>query len=172
MSLPLPRRSPAHAVTIGFFVLIIGLVSAGLWMIVQQQPRPTTDIPDQIAGYRLVRSVKGAEALQAVGGMHRGTTEMTDAWIAYYDRGAISWVGITRSPSDAQEQLDAMLQAIGRGGTPFSKPQAATLGGYQVFTTGDQGSVNYFFRSGLRVVWVRPPNDRGSEFLNAALPLL
>ena len=162
-------RSSFKAVQLGFFVLIVAVVAAGLWSVVQQRPQSDSTIPKEVAGYRLQRSVEGSQALQMVAGLHQGSPQVTEAWVAYYERGGTVWAGTTASIDAAKAQLEDMAQAIGKGGTPFSDLREISLVGRRAFTVSDSTSVHYFFQGGTKVIWITPPGDSGLPFVEAAM---
>ena len=164
-------KSSFKAVQLGFFVLMVVVVAAGLWSVVQGRPQASA-IPQEVAGYKLVRLVEGSQALQIVATLHRGSLQITEAWIAYYERGGSVWAGTTASMDAAREQVEAMAQAIGKGGTPFSSPQEISLAGRRLFTVSDSSSTHYFFQDGVRVIWITSPWDSGLPFVEAALDKL
>ena len=104
-----------------------------------------------------------------VGQMHQGSPQLAEAWVAYYEGGGVVWAGTAASTDAAGELLEAMAQAIGKGGTPFTGPQELRLGGRRVFTVNDGGSSHFFFQSGSTVIWVTPPPADGLRFLGTAL---
>jgi hypothetical protein len=65
--------------------------------------------------------------------------------------------------------VEAMAQAIGNGGTPFSNLREISLTGRRVFTVTDSNSAHYFFQSGAKVIWIAPPGDSGPPFVETAL---
>lgn len=163
-------RSPGAAIApkIGLVVLIAALVVVVPWIVLQQRSRHSS-IPREIAGYKLVRSVQGAEAVQMAVGMHQGSPKIIDAWIAYYEPDGVVWVGKTESPQVAQEQLEAMDQAIAKGGTGYSSPGELQISGRRVLAVVDRSGTNYFFQDGQRVVWVKAPEGSGTSFVEALL---
>ena len=160
--------TPFTVVQLGFFVLMAVVVAAGLWGVVQRRPRASA-IPEELAGYRLVRSVDGPQALQMVAGLHQGSPQITEAWVAYYERGGVMWAGTAVSGEAAREQLEAMAQAIGKGGTPFSDLREISLAGRRVFTVRDSSNAHYFFQSGALVIWITAPGVSGAPFVEAVL---
>ncbi|MBF8266549.1 MAG: hypothetical protein HW388_57 [Dehalococcoidia bacterium] len=154
----------------GFFVLIVAVVAAGLWGVVQRLPQASA-IPEEIGGFRLLSTVEGPQALQMVAGLHQeGSPQLTEARVAYYEQGGVVWAGTATSPDAAREQLEAMAQAIGEGGTPFSNLRELSLAGRRVFTVSDGNNAHYFFfQSDAQVIWITPPGDSGTFFVEAAL---
>ena len=73
--------SSFKAVQLGFFVLMVVVVAAGLWSVVQGRPQASA-IPQEVAGYKLVRLVEGSQALHIVATLHRGSLKITESWIA------------------------------------------------------------------------------------------
>ena len=163
-------RSPGAAIApkIGLVVLVAALVVVVPWMVLQQSSRHNS-IPKEVAGYKLVRSVQGAEAVQMAVGMHQGSPKIIDAWIAYYEQDGVVWVGTTESPQVAQEQLEAMDQAIAKGGIGYSIPSELQISGRRVLAVADRSGTNYFFQSDSRVIWAKPPEGSGTSFVEALL---
>ena len=161
------KGSTVRAFQLAFLIFIVAAVALGLWGVVQQ--RPQSGVLKEVAGYKLLRSVEGPQALQMISGLHQGTLQISSAWIAYYEGEATVWVGNAATPYDAQQQLQAMLEAISRGNTPFAMPQQTQMAGRLVFATTDRQSNHYFFQSGTRVVWVAAPAGGEARFVEAVL---
>lgn len=160
--------SPFGAVRIGLLVIIVAIIAGGVWGSLQRSPQAGT-IPEKLAGFRLINSIEGTQALQIVDRLHFGFPQLTEAWVADYEQGGVIWVGITTSLNTAREQVEAMSQAIGKGGTPFSIPQEIKLEGRPVFSVADSSNNHYFFHSGAKVIWIMPPRGDGLSFVEAAL---
>ena len=164
-----PRKTPLYFGLVALSaLLLVAVVAAGLWSVVQRPPQAST-IPQEVAGYRLLRSVEGPEALQMVAGLHQRSPQVIEAWVAYYERGGTVWAGTTTSMDAAREQVEAMAQAIGKGGSPFSDLREISLEGRRLFTVSDNSSTQYFFQGSARVIWIVPPWDSGLPFVKAAL---
>jgi len=104
-----------------------------------------------------------------VAGLHQGSPQITEARVAHYEQGGVIWTGTAASQDAARGQLEAMAQAIGKGGSPFSNLQEVSLAGRLVFAVSDGDTTHYFFRSGAQVIWITPPWDSGLPFVVAAL---
>ena len=165
-----PRRPniAVKAVQLGFPALMVVVVAGGLWNIAQQRPKGDSP-PGQLADAKLLRLVEGPQALQMVEGLHQGSPKLTGAWVAYYERGGVVWSGTALSSTEAQDQLQAMAQAIGKGGTPFSNLRTVSLAGRQVFAVSDSERDHYFFQDAARVIWVTSPWANEAAFIEAAL---
>ncbi len=164
----LPRFAEP-AIKLGFVAIIAATVVAVGLLIIARLQSSASDIPQDIANYRLLESVTGTRALQMVSAMHQGPLQVTEAWIGYYEQDGMIWSGTTGSSESAKAQLESMASAIGKGGTPFSNIQESNREGRRIFTVRDSSSIHYFFQSGTQVIWVTLPRNSGSAFIDAVL---
>ncbi len=110
--------------------------------------------------------------MSSVAGMHQETFSLDSAWVATYEGEATVWVGEAGSDANAQQLLQAMYEAIGRGGTPFSPPFVTQVGATPLFTTTDGRQQHYFYASGERVIWIAAPAAGGTVFVQEATAAL
>ncbi len=128
--------------------------------------------PAELGGLKLLRVQAGDQAMSAVAGMHSGTFELAEAWIASYEADATVWAGQAEDESKARQLVRAMAAAIGRGGSPFSPPRETQLAGMPVYATSDGGQQHYFYASGRLVVWIAAPASGGTVFVQEATSAL
>ncbi|MBI2853699.1 MAG: hypothetical protein HYX87_02100 [Chloroflexi bacterium] len=162
-----PRRRPVYKRTLFWIqvVLVIGLVIGAWTSLRSAMVEPDLGAPTHIGDLKRVDLLTGEAALQQMRSMHSGDIGITDGYLANYQASGEKmtlWVGIATKDSEAEQLLQRMVSAIGKGGTPFSKPTPVTVDGRQVFYTTGSGGVNYFLRDGHRVVWVM--------LINSAIP--
>lgn len=162
-------KSLLKGIQIGFVLSVAVFVALGLWNATQGRAKA---IPETVGTYGLLRTVTGSRALDMVGRIHQGTPYLTAAWIAYYEGEGVIWVGTAPSLSEARAQLEAMAEAIGKGGTPFFGLREVELVGRRAYTVNDGSQEHYFFQNGNQVIWVTSPRGSGSKFAEAVLKQL
>jgi hypothetical protein len=135
----------------------------GLWSVASDQE--VSPAPSELAGYRLVGSVVGAEAIADVNELHGTEIDVVDAWIGHYQQGGTVWAATATDESKARELLDEMVFGIEGGGTPFSGLTRQELQGMPLFRVQDARQVHFFYQTGAQVVWLAAPTGGEEGFL-------
>ncbi len=171
---PLPpegkkRRGTGLAliVTLVFGLLVLVAVGAGLWSATADQE--TSPAPTELAGYRLVWSVVGPQAIAEVNSLHGTDIDIVDAWIGHYQEGGAVWVAQATSEAKAREMLDEMVLRIKDGGSPFRGLTRREFQGMPLYSVRDARQAHFFYQSGVQVVWLATPPGAEEAFLAKAL---
>ena len=148
-----------------FIMAVVAVALVAAWVTWPRSSPKAAEIPENLGGLSLLRLETGPAAMESVGGMHTGSFALQDAWIATYQGGAAVWVGDAQSEAEAEQLVQAMASAIGRGGSPFSSPSQRTVNKKPMFTTSDGQQQHFFYRTGKRVVWIVVPARDGMRFV-------
>ena len=121
-----------------------------------------------VAGYRLQRSITGAEATAAMDELHGLPIEVPDGWIGEYEGGGTIWVAQVESEEKAKELVDRMTAAIDDGTPFFTNLERSEFGDLVVYSAEGGGQRHYYYQLGTQVIWVTaPPGDEGTFFHEA-----
>lgn len=157
-------------------VALIALLLLGIVLALRQGS--TNDVaeaqlPDSIAGLRLMGYVEGDEATASMSQLHIRGIALADGYMGQYEGGSTVWVGIADDEGQAQELLGAMTDRIGEGGSPFSVPQALEMEGKTVYIVlGQDREHHFYYQDGRAVIWVQLPPSNMDAFMREALRLL
>ena len=100
---------------------------------------------------KLVRVVKGEEAVELIKRIHEGSFEILDGEIREYEgTGKIRvWVATTKSPEEAKAYVEEMAAKVAKY---FSPPvYVEEVNAYRVY---GMGRTHYFFSKGSQVIWI------------------
>ena len=120
----------------------------------------TLEPPRELAGYKLVSSVSGEEAVARISKMHMFSEEVgkiVDGVIAIYaGEGGVAhlWISVAPSASEAERLTKLMMVEMSKGDTPYTPPKLITLNGISVYYGTGSNMYYYFFYKGRLVVWV------------------
>ena len=150
------RRRGLLLFQLGAVVVFLAVV----WFIFGQTvlaPGGQSTVPERLGVLELAELVEGDEAVAQVGQLHGIDVGLTGAYIARYASGgqrSTVWVGETENDPAAVELTDRMVQAIGRGNSPFSNIQRLSIAGHEVYQVDGPGGVHFLYYSGTKVVWL------------------
>lgn len=154
-------------ITTAFAVALVFAVGVGLWSVaVGGDGSPA---PAEVAGYRLVRTMTGHEAMAEVENLHGTPINVVDAWIGHYEQGGTIWVAQAATEAKAQELVEEMVAGIEEGGTPFSGLTDLEFQGVPLYSVRDARQVHFFYEIGDRVVWLATPPGDEDAFLAGAM---
>jgi len=137
-------------------VLAVGLLAAILFSM-QGNTGQKRDMPEQLAGMKLVKHLEGKEAVSQMNQLHGTDIGVTGGFLAEY-AGASQrlsvWVGKTNGEAAAAELLRIMTDKIAAGNPTFTGLQKSTLEGKTVFSVQSREGRHYYYQSGDAVVWL------------------
>ena len=135
----------------------------------QMQEGPS--LPDQIAGYSLIRKSTGEQAIAELNNMHGRDFPFQSGAVGGYGAGqqATLWVSGLERESDAAEMVSAMRERIALGNSPFKPLDVWQDGDRMVFELVGMGQKHYYFRSELLVVWLAVDANLADEALAEVL---
>ena len=150
------------------FALVLALsVASGLWSATADHD--TTPAPAELAGFRLIGSMAGPEAISEVNELHGTEIEIVDAWIGHYQQGGTVWVARAASELKARELLDVMVLGIEEGSSPFKGLTQQDFQGMPLYTVRDARQIHFFYQIGAQVVWLAAPPGAEDAFLAKAV---
>ncbi len=156
-------KSLAFLITLVFAILVALSVASGLWSATAGQD--TTPAPAELAGFRLIGSVAGPEAIAEVDNLHGTEIEIVDAWVGQYQQGGTVWASWASSEVKAQELLDIMVLRIQEGNSPFKGLTQRDFQGMPLYTVRDARQIHFFYQIGAQVVWLAAPPGAEEAFL-------
>jgi hypothetical protein len=154
-------------VTLVFALILAVSVATGLWSATADQeagPAPT-----ELAGYRLLDSVTGSEAVAQVNELHGTDIDIADAWIGQYQQGGTVWAARASSEAKARELMDDMVLNIEDGGSPFWGLTRQEFQGMPLYSVRDSRQVHFFYQIDAQVVWLAAPPGDEDAFLAKAV---
>jgi hypothetical protein len=151
-------------------VVLSLLVAGGAWVAVATRgdrsasealapaAADVTVLPSTLAGLPTTTHLTGAEAVDAVTGLHVGDVPVDAAEIADYGGGKVLvWVSWSTA-SSAEDLVKEMTVKIAQGGTPFSAPrEPARYDG--VWVTVGNGQTHFYFARRDAVWWLAADPD-------------
>ncbi|MBI4216439.1 MAG: hypothetical protein HY687_03510 [Chloroflexi bacterium] len=162
------RRRAMRLLQIGLVLVLVGAV---LWSWTANTSG-TISPPHSLGTLTLKSQVVGPEAVAQVSELHGKKLPIQDAFVARYTgaQGALTaWVSLSASESEAADLLQRMLEGIRAGNRMFTGLTQEQLKGRDVYRVYGQGQSHYFYRSGVRVVWLAIEAGDGPALLKAAL---
>lgn len=114
-------------------------------------------VPQTLADFPLVGSVRGPEALREITKLHGRRIDATDAVVARYDSGITLWLSQSPTTLAASSLLWRMNRLMAGGTEVFSAPQPREVHGRTVFFTTGLGQRHVYYQSGRSVLWVTAP---------------
>ncbi len=154
-------------VSLVFGLVLAVSVASGLWSATADQK--TSPAPTELAGYRLIGSVTGQEAIAQVNGLHGTDIDIVDAWIGQYQQDGTVWVARAGSEVKAEELLDDMVRRIDDGGSPFWGLTRQEFQGMPLYSVRDASQVHFFYQIDTKVVWLATPPGDEDAFLAKAI---
>lgn len=113
--------------------------------------------PESLGELKLDHALRGEEALQAIDRLHGKEVAGKDSFVAHYERDGVAamlYVSKASSAGEAVRQVERMTERIRQGNTPFYHLKASDWEGTTVYSALGQGQIHYFFRKGIRVIWL------------------
>lgn len=114
--------------------------------------------PSEFLGeLRLDHALRGEKALQAIDRLHGKEVAGKDSFVAHYEKDGVAamlYVSKASSAGEAVRQLERMTERIQQGNTPFYHLKASDREGTTVYSALGQGQIHYFFRKGIKVIWL------------------
>lgn len=139
------------------FLLFLGALYLWLAYNVSGSGSPEQYLPSKIAGFKLERELTGAEAFELVKTSHLGQLRApSEAAIGYYQEGLTIWVSKYDSDEIALNEIERMVQAIGRFGRGFQFPVKRNIGNLGVYRTVHRGSAHYFWARKGYIFYIAP----------------
>ena len=164
------QPNPANRAILAIFALALaGAVLVGLSFAIGEQPQASADIPSQIGGLKLVRTLTGEEALANLRQMHGLDFGLTGGYVAFYERAGTVWVGDTESEQQAQALISRMTQRIGAGSKEFTNLQPGEVSGQKLYWVEGQGQRHVFYARGKKTVWVAAARGVEEAFIQDAV---
>ena len=127
----------------------------------------TWSFPSRIEGYRLVKLIKGKEALREINKLHGRKIQAVKGAIAVYVRdGQKAVVWVSQAPSDkvAFHQVEVMMEKMRRA-SPFYGFTMDKMGCLLVYHFMGLGQEHYLFSQDDAVYWISAPMGDGMAFL-------
>lgn len=168
---PWGRRRAIRLLQIGLVLVLVGAVLWS-WM---ANTSATISPPHSLGALTLKSQVVGPEAVAQVSELHGKKIPLQDAFVARYAgaQGALTaWVSLSASESESEDLLQKMLEGIRGGNRMFTGLTQEQLKGRAVYRVYGQGQSHYFFRSGVRVVWIQVEAGDGRALVEVALSVL
>lgn len=141
-------RGPVLLMGLGLVLVLAALI----WLAVDRDARK---LPSRLAGLPLSEQLAGRPALAEIGRLHGQDFALVDGTVARYDGGAATvWVSSARTSSLAADQVQAMTERIGVGGSPFTPLGRDEVEGVTAYALTGMGQRHYYFQLERRVVWL------------------
>ena len=140
---------------VGVFVLLLACSSY------------TWSFPNKIHGFRLVKLIKGKEALQEINKLHGRKIQAVKGAIAVYikeGRRAVVWVSQAPSDKVAFRQVEVMMEKMKKA-SPFYEFTMDRIGCLLVYSFLGLGQEHYLFSQDDAVYWISAPRGEGRAFL-------
>ncbi len=128
----------------------------------------TWSFPGEIKGYRLLKLVKGKEALREINRLHGKRIQAVKGAIAVYveeNKRAMIWVSQAPSEEVASQQVKLMINKMNKGGSPFFHFSTGRIGCLSFLHFLGLGQEHYLFAKGTSVYWISAPIGDGKAFL-------
>lgn len=152
--------------------LVVPLVFllTGLFVTCGQQ-RPTSPLPDQLAGLYLVQAEKDEIAQNRLGTMHHGDDfARYESMIGTYrekDIEALEYLTVFDSEEKSADMMSRMVENIKAQKSPeFSYIKQFEKAGRTIHSAGSAGRAHYFFQDRKRNVWISAPTTLCELVLN------
>lgn len=170
--LPRGRSRPTSRLMIAIQVLLVVGLLAGILISMRGNTGQKMNMPESVAGMRLVKHVEGRDAVSQMDQLHGTDIGVTDGYTAEYagaGQRLMVWYGRTRNEAAAAELLRMMTEKIGAGNPTFTGLQVMTLEGKTVYSVKSGDGSHYYYRSGDAVVWVAIQSPQPSSIAAEAL---
>jgi hypothetical protein len=128
------------------------------------------EIPQTLAGLKLVNSATGKDALREFESLHGKGFDLVGGYRANYARGkntATLWVARANDAASALALTQEMAKKIGTANAMFQNLQELSINGRQLYVVDGQGQQHYFYANGDQVVWLAIDPPLASDALHA-----
>ena len=113
------------------------------------------NLPDELAGLRMIDSRTGAEAMREFENLHGKQFPLSAGAIGIYGNQQITvWAAATASNSIASQMVDSMEAKIAEGNSPFTPLTSFTDNDRVVYALEGMGQKHYYFQSENLVIWL------------------
>ncbi len=117
-----------------------------------------TSSPDELAGMKLVKVIKGEKAIESINKLHGKKIEMKKGLIAIYKgdgKEAILWISWPPSIKIGKKQVRDMINSIKKNPhSPFRNIRKFNKAGVLIYTFSGLGKEHAVFTTGEKVYWV------------------
>jgi len=114
-------------------------------------------IPEKLGALALTETKMGPEALAEFAQLHGKGFDLVGGYRASYAGGgaqATLWVGQAKNSQGAQDMIEQMATAIGKGNAMFTDLQPLEIGPRTLYSVNGQGQQHFFYAVNDKIVWV------------------
>lgn len=113
--------------------------------------------PLSLGQLKLGHALQGEKARDEIHRLHGKAIPFRDALVAHYEgAGGVAMLYVSEAGDEemARQQVEQMTARIRPGDGAFTHLRERIQGGITVYSSLGQGQVHYYFRRGVRVIWV------------------
>ena len=133
-------------------------VVVSLLLLACGQGEPSLPFDPHVNGLKLVKLIRGEDAIKAINQLHGMTINVVRGFIAHYTDGydkATIWASEATSEDLAKRQVEVMIDKMKKSiRSPFSHYRILDVNGMRVIAFDGMGQVHYVFEHKKWVYWI------------------
>jgi len=120
-------------------------------------PREETPLPSEILHLEMTESLSGEQAAEIIDHLHQKEVTPAQNYVGRYEgdgHTATYYLSLYDTSSEADEELNAMVESMERGGHVFDHVRKLTIKERDVWMALGMGQAHYFYAEGNQLIWL------------------